>query len=402
MSYKYLAQSADGKIVKGTIGVMNEGMAEEALQNEGYTVLHLEAIKPRPSMGELFPSFLGIKSQDVIDFSRQLATLIESGMSLTTSLNLLREQVVKSSFRKVIAGLYEELQGGSSFSAALAKYPKAFPDIYCRIVGAGEKSGNLEDALRQAIRHMERGTSAAQKVKRIMIYPSILVVLGIVVVTLLITVALPPLLDMFDELDVNLPWTTRLLIAVTDFFSGYKFHVVGALIVMVVFILWYVKRPAGRLMLDRLFLRLPLLGPITILGNMALFSRTISVLMKAGLPLPQVMEIARQTTENKVIGHAIGEVQQGILQGRGLSKPMAMHKVFPPLLVQVAMVGEQTGTLDANLETIADFYEDELDRKISVLTSLIEPIMITALGLGVGFIALSVIMPMYQILGKIK
>ncbi|MFA4837259.1 MAG: type II secretion system F family protein, partial [Dehalococcoidia bacterium] len=178
MSYKYVAHNAEGNIVKGTIGVMNEGMAEEALQNEGYTVLHLEEIKPRASMGELFPSLLGIKSQDVIDFSRQLATLIESGMSLTTSLNLLREQVVKSSFRKVIAGLYEELQGGSSFSAALAKYPKAFPDIYCRIVGAGEKSGNLEDALRQAVRHMERGTSAAQKVKRIMIYPSILVVLG--------------------------------------------------------------------------------------------------------------------------------------------------------------------------------------------------------------------------------
>lgn len=395
--YKYIANTREGKIVQGTIGVNTEDLAEEALRNAGYDVLSLRAVKPKQSLEELFPAVLGVKRRDVVDFSRQLATLVESGIPLPNALSLLKEQTMKPFFKKVICGLYEEIQGGSSFGAALGKYPKIFPEIYRRIVAAGEKTGNMESALRQAVKHMERGVSAAQKARRAVIYPLILIVLGIGVVTLLLTVAMPPLLDMFEELEVSLPWTTRLLKSVTDFLSAFKFQLLMAVLALGSLLVWYFSRPEGRLLLDRLILRIPLARSIVLQSNLAVFSRTTAALLQAGVPLPQVMSIVHETSSNRVIGRAIGEVREGILQGQGISRPMAMNGIFPPLLVQVVMVGEQTGTLDSNLESIATFYEDEVDRRIDIMISLIEPAIITGMGILVGFIALAVIMPMYSL-----
>jgi len=402
MAYKYTAYNEKNEIVTGTIGVMDEVTAEMDLQNAGMNLINLEYIKPRATIEELIPSLFGVKNQDVIEFSSQLATLVESGISLIAALHLLEEQSPKSSFRKIMAGLRDEIQGGNSFSAALAKYGNVFPDIYCRIVAAGEKAGTLEVSLRQAVDYMQRGSSAMQKARRAMVYPAMLICVAVGVIILLLTVALPPLLTMFDELDISLPWTTRLLLALTGFFTDYVFHILGFLIILAISVTWYLKRPSGRMALDRILLRLPLLGQIVLKSNMALFSRTVSVLFAAGIPLPQILGIVKQTAGNRVIKQAIADVEEGLAQGRGISRPMALSGVFPQLMVQVVMVGEQTGTLDTNLANIADSYEEEVSRRTESVISMIEPTMIVIMGLVVGFIALSVIMPMYSMLGEIQ
>ncbi|MFC1926915.1 type II secretion system F family protein [Chloroflexota bacterium] len=401
MSYKYVAYTGDKRIVKGTVNVGAEGQAEEALKKVGYRVISLKQVKPGLNLEQLLPTFFGVKPRDVIAFSRQLSTLIESGISLAIALRLLEEQVSSSAFRSVIAGLSKELQGGSSFSQALTKHPQVFPDTYRQIVGAGEHAGNLEVALRQAVSYMERGTAATQKVKRAMMYPAMVLLLAIGVVIIMMTFALPPLLGLFDALEAELPLTTKFLIALTGFLSTQKFYLLGAVLILTVLSLWYFRRPAGRFMLDKILLRMPIISSMIIQSNMALFSRTMSVLLNVGLPLPQIMDIVCKTINNRIISQALRDVQGELIRGNGLSQPMANIKLFPRLLTQMVMVGEQTGTLDSNLTTLANFYEEEVNQRINALTSMLEPAMTVGVALVVAFIALSLIMPMYSIMGSI-
>lgn len=402
MPYKYVAYDADDKLVKGTIDVGDQAMAEDALANAGYTLVSLTWAKPRPTLDQIFPSLYGIKSDDVMNFARQMATLLEAGLTIPSALELMEKQSDKPAFRKVIGGLRDELQEGSSFSQALAKFPEAFPDVFCHIAEAGEQAGDLALALRQAVDHMERGSAAIKKAKRAMVYPSFVLIVAVVVVIVLITVVLPPLLDMFDNMDAELPITTRALMWVTDTFSANALMIIGGMAAVVVAAVAGAKSKQGQLLKDRIMLKLPLMGDIVLQSNMALFARTSSTLLAAGVPLIRIMDIISQTASNSLIRDALKDVQQGLVQGHGLSRPMALNGIFPHLMVQMITVGEQTGTLDTSLENVATFYESEVSQKVDSLTSMLEPILTVGIAVGVGFIALSVVMPMYQILGTFE
>ncbi len=229
-----------------------------------------------------------------------------------------------------------------------------------------------------------------------------MVVLAIGVVAIIMTAALPPLISLFDDFDAELPLPTRMLIGITHFVSAYKLHMAVALVVAVACGAWYIRQPSGRRQLDYVFLRAPLLGPITVLSNTSRLSRTMAILFKAGVPLSEVMDLVVQTTANQIVREALVEVREELLRGEGLSKPLANAKLFPAMLVQMVEVGEQTGTLDANLETIGEFYARETDERIRTLTGLIQPTMTLAMGAVVGFIAISIIMPMYGIMQEIR
>lgn len=402
MPFKYKAYDQDGNIVKGTIDVKDRSLAEDALANAGYDTLELKFQRPRPTADQLLPSLYGVKQRDVINFSSQLATLIEAGLTLPNALRLLELQTEKPAFQKIISGLRTELEGGSSFSQALSKYPQAFSNVYCHIAEAGEHAGDLAMSLRQAVTHMERGAAAMQKAKRAMMYPAFVIVVALVVVLVLVTLVLPPLLDMFDDMDADLPLTTKILMSVTDFASAYPLQIFGGVLAVVFLALFFAKRPSGRRLLDRISLRIPALGTIIVQSNMALFTRTSSTLLAAGVPLTRIMDIVTETSSNSVIKNALHGVNEGLVQGHGLSKPMAVNKVFPPLLVQMVTVGEQTGTLDQSLENVAIFYEAELNQRIDSLTSVMEPLLTVGIAVFVGFIALSVITPMYTVLGTLE
>jgi type IV pilus assembly protein PilC len=401
--YQFTAYTVDKKIVQGEIDAVSENLAEDALYQAGYKrILSLREVRPPLSPETLLPSFFGVKPRDVIDFSHQLATLIESGVSILTALELLRGQAPRPALRKLIAGLVEELKEGSSFSQALSKYPEVFSHTYCQVVKASEQAGNLEVGLRQVAGYMEKRAATTSRIRRALSYPAIVIIMAIGVFALLVTVALPPLVDLFNSYDAALPITTTLLIAAANFIINYKFTLLWGVFILITMVMVYMKLPAGKLTMDRLKLKMPVIGPINIEQNMCHFCQLTSMLLKAGLPLPMIMDIAIQTAGNRIIRQTLTDVRDKLIQGQGLSQPMAANDLFPQLMVEMIMVGEKTGTMDSTLATLANYYEERVEQKINTLISMIEPLLTVVIGLVVAFMALSLITPLYSILRSIQ
>lgn len=403
MTYKYQVYTSDKKIVQGTIEVTSESLAEGALYRAGYQqVLSLREIPAGFSLENLIPTLFGIKTQEVIEFSTQLATLLASGINILTALRLLEGQATKPPLKKTIGGLVEEIQGGSSFSQALGHYPGAFPDTYCQVIQAGEQAGKLEFGLSQAAAYLEKQAAARQKIQRAMAYPVFVMLMAVAVSVLLITVALPPLVSLFDSLGTELPWTTRLLMSTTGFMLDNGLYIIIVIFAVITLTAGLLRLPPVKLEKDRLLLRLPLIGPINVERSMQRFCRTSAMLLKAGLLLPRVLDTAVRADGNRVIRGALRQVRDRLVQGDGLSRPMSEIDLFPRLLVEMVVVGEKTGAMDDTLATLADFYERKVDRRIDVLISMIEPLLTLMVGAVIIFIALSMFTPLYSILRSIN
>ncbi|UCB43365.1 MAG: type II secretion system F family protein [Dehalococcoidales bacterium] len=403
MIYEYTAYTAERKTVKGTIDGTSEAMAEDALYRAGYQrILSLTAVRPKTSFRQMMPSIFGVKGQDVIDFSRELASLIEAGVTILNALQLLEDQSTRPAFKKIITELVNELRGGSSFSAAISKYPQVFSGTYRQVMKASEQSGSLEAGLRHIAAYMDKQAATKKKIRGALAYPSLIAVMGLGVSIVLITVALPPLVDMFSSLDAELPLMTRILIGVSDFLIDYKLHILGALVVFAGLFGVCIRMPALKLTFDRLLLRLPIIGSIILQRNMYHFCHTTGMLLKAGLQLPEIMNIVIPSIGNSVIHQALVELRDRLVQGQGLSQPMAEIGLFPKILVEMVAVGEKTGDLEGMVSNIADRFEYSVEQRISGMVKMIEPAMTLAAGLMVGFVALSFIGPLYSIVGSME
>ncbi len=400
MIYEYTAYTSDQKTVKGTIDGASEAMAEDALYQAGYQhILSLTEVRPKPSLREMMPSFFGVKNSDVIDFSRELATLIESGVNILNALQLLEEQTPNSTFKKVIAEMINDLRGGDSFSMAAGKHPQIFSRTYCQVMKASERSGNLEAGLRHIAEFIDKQAAAKKKIQGAMAYPLLLAAMGIGVSIILITVALPPLVEMFTTLDADLPLQTRILMGLSDFLAAYKLHLLLGLVGFVGLVIACLKFPEGKLAFDKLVLRMPVIGPIVLQRNMYHFCHTTGMLLKAGLHLPEIMDIVIPSIGNRVVHQALVELRERLIQGQGLSQPMAEIELFPSLMVEMIAVGEKTGDLETMISNVADRYENAVEQRITGLVKMIEPAMTVISGLLVGFIALSFIGPLYSLVG---
>jgi len=378
-------------------------MAEDALYRAGYQhILSLTEVRPRKSFREMMPSFFGVKGQDVIDFSRELASLIDAGVPILNAMQLLEGQSTRLAFKKIIVELVNELRGGSSFSAAISKHPQVFSSTYCQVMKASEQSGSIEAGLRHIASYMEQQTATKKKIKGALAYPSLIAVMGLGVSVILITVALPPLVDMFSAVDAELPLTTRMLIGVSNFLIDYKIHILGVLVVLAGLVGVCIRMPTMKMTFDRLILRLPVIGSIVLQRNMYHFCHTTGMLLKAGLQLPEIMNIVIPSINNSVINQALVELRDRLIQGQGLSKPMEEIGVFPRILIEMIAVGEKTGDLDGMVINIADRFQYSVEQRITDLVKMIEPAMTLAAGLMVGFVALSFIGPLYSIVGAME
>jgi type IV pilus assembly protein PilC len=402
MPYRYVAYTKAGERVQGTINVASEAMAEKALWRSDYIIVRLRPVRAGAALAELMPTFFGVKTRDLIVFSRQLATLIESGITILSGLQMLEEQVSSKALKKALQRVIEDLQEGETLSGAMKKHPMAFPTIYSRMVELGERMGNMEAALRQVSAYMEKREALTSKLKGAMVYPAFILLIAIGVVFLMLTTTLPAMMGLFAEFETELPLPTRILIAVTDFFTVYRTNIMLGAFLVITLIALYVRTSIGRRQKDLLLLKIPLIGSINVQGNISRLCHTMSILLKAGLPMAEIMNLIVQTMENVIFGQALERVRTEMMQGHGLSRPISQEKVFPSLLAQMVRVGEETGALDSNLETLAVFYEEEADRKIKVLTGMMEPLLMLFVGGMVGFLAVSVIMPMYTLMGGMR
>ena len=400
ITFRYIATTRQGNPVKGSIKATSEIAAERLLVAQGYIPEHVEAAPSMFSLEEAFPTLFQIKPRDVIVFSRQLATLLRSGISLLPSMEVLQGQVASSrAFDTVLGNVVNDIRSGSSFSQAITKHPKAFDEIYCRAIAVGEETGSLEAVLLQMADYIERHQALTQRVKKALTYPIMVMSVGVVVVILMITVVMPQMLDMFTAMSVELPLPTRILIAITEIFQNYTLYIVVGGAVLFAVVLGMAKRPAGKRVLDRLRLHMPIIGPPALLSELGRFSRTLSVMIGAGLHLQESMELLPHATTNIIFRDALNKVNERLLLGEGLSGPMTRVSLFPPLLVQMVAVGEESNTLDFTMGVVADFFETAAEEKTNAMVGMIGPISTVSIALLVGFIALSVIMPMYTLTG---
>jgi type IV pilus assembly protein PilC len=402
MEFKYVAYTEDKRLVKGKLSASNEEAALNLLSYGGYQTVSLKEVVPFFNMQKLAARFTRVKPREIIMFSRQLALLLESGTDIVTSLELLQSQVTNRTLQIVLGDVASDIRGGSSLSAALGKHPRAFPELYSRTLAAGEQAGNLEIVLRQMADYIERSATTEKKVKNALTYPVIVVIVAFIVISVLVTFVLPAFTGLYSTLGADLPATTQLLISISDWLIDYGVFLLLGIVALAIVGYLYVRTPAGKYQLDKLLLTMPVLGRINLLSELARCCRTISLLFRVGLPLPEVMSQAIHGTNNKVIAKALTEVQQELIRGEGLSKPMAKRDIFLPLMVQMVGVGEETGHLDTTLSTVAQTYEIEADDRTSSAVGLIQPIITVVIGVVIAFIAISMVSAMYSIYGQVN
>ncbi len=401
ISYRYEAATTQGKILKGTIKAANEVSAERILIGQGLRPINVDVVPSMWSLEEALPSLFKIKPRDVIIFSRQLATLLKSGISLLPALEILQGQAVSSrTFRKIVEAIVYDLRSGGSFSQSIAKHPTAFSEIYCRTMAVGEQTGNMEMVLHRMADYQEKQGTVAKKVKGALTYPIMVLGIGLVVGVILVVAVMPNLLPMFESLGAELPPTTKLLMAVSEALSTKPLYFLIGAAVIASAVFWLVKQPSGRRLLDRWMISFPVIGPPTLMGELARVSRTMSVLITAGLSLQEIMQLVPQSISNRFIRDALMQVSERLHLGEGLSGPMSRMEVFPPLMVQMVAVGEESNTLDFTLGVVADFYEVTSEEKMTAMVGMIGPISTIFISLFVGFIAISVLMPMYALTGS--
>jgi type IV pilus assembly protein PilC len=399
-TYRYIASTRQGEPVKGNIKAPTEIAAERLLIDKGYIPEHVEVAPSMFSLEEALPSLFQVKPRDVIVFSRQLATLLRSGISLLPALEILQGQVGSSrGFTSILGSVLNEIRAGGSFSQAISKHPKAFNEIYCRTIAVGEETGNMEAVLHQMADYLEKQSALAQRVKKALTYPMMVLGVGVAVIALLLTVVMPKLLDMFVAMKVELPLPTRILIAITEIFTTHTLYIAIAGVFLVALVLWLVKQPTGRRLLDRVRLSMPIIGPPALMSELGRFARSLSVLVGAGLKLQEIMELLPQSTTNRVFRDALEHVHERLFLGEGLADPMSRLAIFPPLMVQMVAVGEESNSLDFTMGVVADFYETAAEEKAATMVGMIGPFSTIGIALLVGFIALSVIMPMYTLTG---
>jgi type IV pilus assembly protein PilC len=395
--YQYIAYTKDRQIIEGVIDAATEDIAEERLLAAGYhQVLTLTQKAPLLSFKAVFAKFRSVQKTDVAEFFSQLATLIDSHMPFVQALNIMAEQAGKTAMRDMINTLGKDIASGIPFSQALERYPKLISNNYTQVIRVGEQSGDLIHGLRLVAGYMEKETATTNNVKRMLAYPAFLGIMGIVVLLIVATVAVPSLLKLFTSLGVELPTATRILVGVAKIITLYKFHIAAGIILVVVAVVLLKRHPAVKKFIDSISLKIPIIGSIVIMRNICRFCRSSALLIEAGLTLPQALNAIIGTIDSNVIRQILMEIRQETIKGKGLSQPMSRIKIFPRLMVDMVAVGEKTGTLQTSFATMADYYEKRLDQKVQKLMSMIEPASIIIVGLVIAFIGVAIITPMYS------
>ena len=397
----YYKAIQNGKILKGKIEAGKEEEVKNYLKEKGLFVIEIKKEK-KYQISFLSSIFDRVNFSDIVNFTRQVAMMLNAGLTLIEALDILKKQTTKQSFKKIINDITEEIKAGSSFSTALRKYTSYFSHLYIALVRAGEASGKLTEILLKLADNLEKEREFKEKVKGALIYPAIIIIAMIIVIFIMITFVLPKLLNLYKDFDMNLPFTTTLLIFISSFMTKFwPLVAVGVFLIVIVF-RNYLKTKEGKFIYDSTLLKIPVLKEIIKTSSLVDVTRTLSILIGSGVSILEALEIVKDTLENVVYQKAFLNIYKKVEKGVSLGTAMEEEEIFPPILVQMTQVGEQTGHLDETLARISRYFEMESELAVKAMTTLIEPAILVFLGVSVGFLVMSVITPIYNLTSSFK
>ncbi len=391
--YIWKGKNRRAQELKGEIEAKDKIEVESKLRAQGITP---DKIKVKPKEIEL--SFLkpSVKIRDIVVFTRQFTTMIQAGLPLVQSLEILGEQAENKTFRGVLKDIKTGVESGNTLSASMSKHPKVFDQLFVNMVNAAELSGNLDVIFTRLAVFMEKAMALKRKIKGAMVYPiSILVVAGLVVALLLIKV-IPVFAEMFSGAGQKLPLPTQIVIDMSNWLRAYGVYLLVGIIATGFILKKIYATPPGRFFFDKLFLKIPVFGSLIQKGAVAKFTRTLSTMLQSGVSILEAMDIVAKTAGNVIVEKAIIKSKESIKEGKNISGPLAETKVFPHMVVQMIAIGENTGALDSMLQKIADFYDDEVDQAVSNLTALMEPLIMVFLGGVLGGLIMAMYLPIFK------
>jgi type IV pilus assembly protein PilC len=394
--FEYTAKNKNGETVKGEIEADDKSTIASQLRSKGYYVTEIKEKKAARDVKEIFDIQKKVRLKDLAIFSQQFAAMIDAGISLVDSLNILAKQTEHSHLKKVITKVQEDVETGISLADAFAKHKKVFPELYIQLVKAGESGGVLDTILNKLADHFDRQDELNSMVKAAMYYPIAILLVGIAVVVFLVLQVVPQFVGMFADFGTELPLPTRMLLGLSAFMQAYWWMILlGAILASFLF-LRYRKTPKGKERLDRLMLKLPVLGPMMRKVYVSRFSSTLAILLDSGVDLLSSLKIVEDVVGNKVFSDILTDARVRVREGSTLSEPLKESGEYPPMLVQMLSVGEETGAVGDMLNKVSKFYDRQVEAAVDGAISLIEPIMIVLLAVMVGFVAISIVTPMFD------
>jgi type IV pilus assembly protein PilC len=397
MKFKYKAVTEDSKRIRGLVEAKDEKGAASYLRKRNLTPVHLEEDKEIPFIKKL--PFRGkVKSKDLVIFTRQLSSMLSSGLTLIKSLEIIKDQIGNTVFKETIGGCLLDLEEGKNFSTSIAKYPEIFSSVYVSLVAAGEKSGLLDKVFLRLAENLEKQQKLRNKVKGALMYPIIVIVLMVVVMMIMLLFVIPQLKTLYDGMGAELPFITQMVLGISNFIKNAWPLLLGLSVAAIYGFLRWKKTIRGREIYDRKILGMPLFGKIIKNSILTEFSRTFGLLVGTGTLIVDALNESSGVTGNIIYEVAIDNIAKKVEKGVSVGEAMAYTSLFPPLLIQLVKVGEETGKIDENLMKASEYFEEEVNQAVKTLTTAMEPLIMIVLGIGVGFLVFSVITPIYGLL----
>ncbi|HWO40241.1 MAG TPA: type II secretion system F family protein [Candidatus Eisenbacteria bacterium] len=399
-TFVWEGKTAQGKVLKGEIEAPNLQAVLAVLRDRRIRPIPARIREKGKGLDKeiRLPGFSDkVKPRDIAVMTRQFATMVDAGLPIVQCLNILGEQTQSKSLAKALRTIRQDVEGGTTLAEALRKHPKIFDDLYVNMVEAGETGGVLNSILNRIALFIEKAARLRRKVKGAMIYPCAIVVVAVVVVAILMVFVIPVFAELYSSMGKALPVPTQVTINLSNWFRGNIFYIIGAIGAAVAAIRFYYSTPKGRMAIDGLLLRMPVMGDLLRKVAVARFSQNMSLLLSSGVPILDGLAITAKTAGNKVVEKAIMESRVSISQGKTVAEPLRESKIFPPMVCQMVAVGESTGGLDTMLKKVAELYEEEVDEAVANLTALMEPMIMVVLGVILGGLVISMYLPIFQL-----
>jgi len=398
--YQWTGKNRKGKIQKGEMEVSNEEAVKNRLSAQKITPIKIK-VKPKDLFENIAFLQPKVKEADIILLARQFSTMIDAGLPIIQCIDILYAQQENKTFKIMLKRIKEAVESGSTLAEALKKYPKHFDDLFVNMIAAGEAGGILDVILQRLAAYMEKTAKLKGQVKGAMVYPIVTLIIAAIVLIVILVFVIPVFQEMFADFGGELPVPTQIVVNASEFVKGKILYLIVAVVLFIFAYRKFYKTEKGRIIMDDIFLRLPVFGVLLRKVAVAKFTRTMGTMLSSGVAILEALDIVAKTAGNKTIERAVYEVRSGITEGRTMADPLLESGVFPSMVCQMIAVGESTGALDAMLGKIADFYDEEVDQAVENLTALIEPFMLVFLGVTIGGLVIAMYLPIFKMAGAI-